>query len=295
VVKNDQIMNGIIGELTKNIIDEIKNEDKELNIFEIAKSVSKKSRLNFSNDQMQNVSQKMNNFHKFDLEKIYEFGNNSSLLLFDKDNDNDKDKDKDKDNDNDNDNNNNYKNFSQSIIQLIDLINNKSIETMDNLIFLYACGEISESLFNKKQEHNNKLQKVCGIIKNGFTNENNEFDKEKIIKKIYETITKNINLLYPEPNISLFKLKNKENKRITIIPGADIYLIFENDLMTDTETQVFWEKIYETYIFASELIISTNKDKTLDILQKMKEKVELNRYNLAQNNIFANLLEEIVL
>jgi hypothetical protein len=74
-------------------------------------------------------------------------------------------------------------------------------------------------------------------------------------------------------------------------------LIFENKLMTENETQIFWEIMYEIYGFASELIIVIDKHKpseeTLYFLSKIKEKIELNKHKLVKNNdIFANLLEE---
>jgi hypothetical protein len=261
--ENDQMMNNVFGELIKSVINEIKNAPSEgLNIFAIAKSVAEKTKPKFNKDQMQYVSEKMNNISQEDIYININKIKQEDLEFTE-----------------------NEKKISQSVVELIDTIKNKSIEIINDLIFQYANNEISESQFDKNKEQHFKLQEACETTKNKIDNKN---DFNRIIKKIYITIKENINFFYPEPNVLLFRLKNDDNSIITIIPGVNIYLIFENNLVTEKEQQIFWGKMYEIYILVLELF-----EETSDLIQEMKEK--LDQFKLSKNNYFLeNILDEVI-
>ena len=169
--------------------------------------------------------------------------------------------------------------FIKSLNELVNLLFLKSkeenIEILDSNLRLHKC----------KCEQHMKLRESCAILKNGFVEENQTFDKGRIIKKVYKTITEHIDLIYPEKN-DIFFIKDKNNNIITIIPGTDIGLIVNK--LTPEENKLLWGHLYMMYISAANMICNVNKQEKIgkiwEIIPKLREKI-VEYYQKAINNI----------
>ena len=164
----------------------------------------------------------------------------------------------------------NYKYFLLSFIELLNLFtkqsNNVDLKTLDMSI---------KKNVNLVKNHK-KFRETCDILKNGFSvDDNDDFDKGKIVKKIYKVLTQHLDKLYPNPDISLFSLTNENDEKITIIPGLDIGLVIK--LLSDEELKTMWTHIYMLYISSVGMISVNNshkkEGKVWELLPKLREKV----------------------
>lgn len=151
----------------------------------------------------------------------------------------------------------NHQYFISSLIDLLTLLKNKS-----------------ESL-NIKNTMHTKLQKSCSDLINIFSNPTSDFDKGKFIKKIYKTLSTNLNKLYPDFDNSLFLLTNEKNAIITVIAGVDISLIIPH--LNDVELKTLWSHLYIIFIAVVGMISEVNTNDTLtkinELIPKLKEKI----------------------
>jgi hypothetical protein len=186
----------------------------------------------------------------------------------------------------------NHKYFTNSLLKLIELIDNKSIQIVDMLKNSFENGEQSETDFKntKKYKAHMKLQETCKIIKNGFSTQDDSFDQGKIIKKVYKVLTSNLDKFFPNADISLFQIKNDNGEVVTIIPGLDINLIIKNKQITEDDMKQIWGNLYMMYISSANMISSINENKkneqVKEIIPKMREKVV--EMGLVQNGGFFN-------
>jgi hypothetical protein len=185
----------------------------------------------------------------------------------------------------------NHKYFTSSLLTILDFIENKSQEIIKIYCSSFENGEQSISNYketNKYKAHL-KIQLTCNIIKQGFSKkDNNNYDQGKIIKKIYKTITQNLDKFYPNPDISLFQLRNENNETITIIPGLDIYQVLRDKIITNEDMNKIWGYMYMMYISASEMICEINKkeNKIHSLLPDMRKKIL--QYKIDQDGIMFN-------
>jgi hypothetical protein len=107
--------------------------------------------------------------------------------------------------------------FATSINELTDLFSKKSKEIES------ADGQLK--LDKKKYDQHLKLRESCQQLRDGFAENNREFDTSKVIKKVKKIITEHIDYLHPEQNIEIFYLKDEKNRIMTILPGTDIIYI----------------------------------------------------------------------
>jgi|SaaInlStandDraft_4_1057021.scaffolds.fasta_scaffold09685_3 hypothetical protein len=174
-----------------------------------------------------------------------------------------------------------HKYFTASLVEMLNILQNKSDEVdLESL-------DVSVKSNVKIQKTHSKLRVTCAEIKSGLLNES-DYDQGKIIKKIYKVITSNMDLFYPVPSASLFKLKNSEGAIITIIPGLDVNVV--TSMMNDSELDSLWNYMYMMYISAFSLISLTNENKKSNIaelLPKMRERV-VSSGILKDNNNFIN-------
>jgi hypothetical protein len=158
----------------------------------------------------------------------------------------------------------NHANFTLSLIELLNLLSNKSLEkNLDD-----------DKLGTNILKSHLKLRSVCNELKEGFTSDET-YDEGRIIKKVYKVLTQYVDKLYPEPAMDLFSLKNEEGKTVTIIPGLDINLVAKD--FTDDEKKILWSHLYMMYISSVEMISVVNghkKNKVVyKLLGKMRNKV----------------------
>lgn len=156
----------------------------------------------------------------------------------------------------------NHKNFSDSLIEILNIISKKSNDL--NL----------DELDPSKMKNHTKLRGVCEDLKNGFKDKEG-YDQGRIIKKIYKVLTKYLDKLYPEPDKSLFTLKNENDETITIIPGLNMNLVIS--LMDEEEMKQVWGHMYVMYISSVGMISAINshkkEGKIWEVIPKMREKV----------------------
>lgn len=164
----------------------------------------------------------------------------------------------------------NHKHFTISLIEVLDIINKKSEEVQLEQLDL----TVKQNL--RLHKNHTKLRAVCKDLKRGFSSEEeNDFDQGRIIKKIYKVLTQHLDKLYPEPTIELFSLKNEKKEIVTIIPGLDISVVAKD--FNDTELTALWGHLYMLFISAVGMISSINghkkEGKVWEILPKLREKV----------------------
>lgn len=131
--------------------------------------------------------------------------------------------------------------------------------------------EIAET---KLQKSHLKLRETCGLFIVGLSDET--LDQGRIIKKIYKTISKNLDKLYPTLDTKLFGIKNEENKIVTIIPMIDIGLIV--NFLSELELLDLCNYINTIYLSVIGMLFTVNKKKiddkiNYDIICKIKEQV----------------------
>lgn len=160
----------------------------------------------------------------------------------------------------------NHHTFVISFIELINLVNNKSIEL------------IQQSVDNAKS-HERLQSTCCNLLANFQKNEDNDFDEGKIIKKIYKTISKNLDKLVNTENdkssIELFFIRNEEHKLVTIIPGVELSLVVKE--FNEEELNILWGHLYILFISAAKMLSLKNDhkktSKVWEIIPILQERV----------------------
>jgi hypothetical protein len=160
--------------------------------------------------------------------------------------------------------------FAVSVIEIIGMIEKKSLETDITAL------DMSVKTNAKLHRNHSRLRVCCDSLRTGFSGNdgNGGYDQSRIIKKIYKTLTNNLNKLDPEPSIDLFLSKNENGETITIIPGLDIGLIISN--FTDDEKNILWNHIYMMYISSVAMISASNNhtDNRIHIvLPRLKDRI----------------------
>jgi hypothetical protein len=173
----------------------------------------------------------------------------------------------------------NHKYFTESLFNLLDLIEAKSKETIEVLKQNYEKDAQTEPDIKKTPKYINhtQLQSQCQAVRNGFSGKTKGFDQGKVIKKVYKVLTQHIDKFFPERDLSLFQLKDNEGVSTTIIPGIVINLIVKSKQTTQDEMEKIWGYLYLMYIAATNLInyVNENKkdEKIVELTIKMREKV----------------------
>jgi hypothetical protein len=163
----------------------------------------------------------------------------------------------------------NHKYFTSSFIDFLNFIKTKSCEIdFDKL-------DLSLKINQRLHKNHTKFRLVCDDLIFGFREDNDDFDQGRIIKKIYKTLTQNLNKLYPDVDISLFKMKNEKNEIITIIPGLDIGLV--SSCFSSDDFNKVWGNIYLMYISSVGMVSTINSHKkesnVSTIVPKLKQKI----------------------
>lgn len=171
----------------------------------------------------------------------------------------------------------NHKYFTDSLLKLVDLIESKSKEIIESMIVNYDSNSQPEPDFKKTNKYKNhqQLQNQCQALRNGFSGKIKDFDQGKVIKKVYKMLTQNMDKFFPEQNLSLFQLKDKDGVFETIIPGVIMNLVIKN-ASSEFMNQI-WGNLYMLYIFSANLITFVNKskkdDKIIELIKNMQNKV----------------------
>jgi hypothetical protein len=144
----------------------------------------------------------------------------------------------------------------------------KFVKTLSETKYIFEVPE------TKLQKSHSKLRETCSLFINGLDDET--LDQGRIIKKIYKTISKNLDKLYPTLDVKLFAIKNEENKIVTIIPMIDIGLIV--NFLSESELVDLCNYINTIYLSVIGMLFTVNKkkidDKTnYEIIRKIKEQV----------------------
>ena len=200
----------------------------------------------------------------------------------------------------------NQKFFTISLLTIMDLVEAKSNEMVD-----LTKLDTTQKAENKLHKAHTRLRLCCQEIRRGFTSDG-EYDQGRIIKKIYKTLSANLDKLDPEPQISLFSLKNEEGATMTIIPGCDLGLVVGalsggdngtggsgsggsggdngtggsgsgsgsgngNENENENELATLWNHLYMMFIASVKMITITNNHKkdgrVWELLPKFQERI----------------------
>jgi hypothetical protein len=171
----------------------------------------------------------------------------------------------------------NHKYFSESLLKLVDLIEDKSKEIIEATKASYDSNSQPEPDFKKTNKYKNhqQLQNQCQALRNGFSGKIKDFDQGKVIKKVYKMLTQNMDKFFPDQNLELFQLKEKDGAFVTIIPGVIMNLVVKN--ASPEFMNQLWGNLYMLYISAANLINYVNKskkdEKILELIKNMQAKV----------------------
>lgn len=182
-----------------------------------------------------------------------------------------------------------HKYFTTSLTEILNLLLKQSHEIdFDKL-------DVSVKQNVKVIKNHTKLRSVCNDLKKGFmSNEQCEFDQGRIIKKIYRVLTQNLDKLYPDPDKSLFTLKNDKGETVTLIPGLDMGLVTGS--LNEENTTMLWGHIYMLYVSSVAMISAINnhkkEGKVWEIIPKIKEKVTKMGMFGKSFNPFVGLMQE---
>ena len=171
----------------------------------------------------------------------------------------------------------NHKYFSDALLKFIDLVETKSKEIVELTQATWDGDSQTEPDFKKTNKYKNhiNLQNQCKVLRNGFSGKIKDFDQGKVIKKVYKVLTQNIDKFFPNNDIALFQLKEKDGASVTIVPGIIINLVVKN--ATEEFMNHLWGNLYLMYISAANLINYVNKnkkdEKITEIIPKMQIKV----------------------
>lgn len=161
----------------------------------------------------------------------------------------------------------NYKNFVNSLIRLLNALQMKAKEFIND----------------ENSVRYNKFIKSCDDLIKGFTIDDS-LNRGKIVKKIYKTITHHLDKFYPASD-ELFTMTDNNNQRITIIPGIDINLI----LNKITNKNEFWSHMYMMYISSASMISANNSKKNEKVNETIpKIKKQIQEYGIINNDEVMN-------
>lgn len=146
--------------------------------------------------------------------------------------------------------------FTCSIIEFAELIKLKSYNMCANVKDIKdsktnEMNEMSEKLIKSHE----KLRNVCDQLIHGLTNVKN-YDIGSIAKKVYKTISSNLEKIHPELSLKLFNMRTSHGKRMTIIPGLDIGLVCSS--FDEKELELFWAYFLLIYISSVGMITEIN-------------------------------------
>lgn len=187
----------------------------------------------------------------------------------------------------------NHKYFTKALLYVLNFTDTKSKAIMTDMIENYESSSQPEPDYTKTKKHkaHMALQKTCETIKSGFTQESEDFDQGKVIKKIYKVLTQNMDNFFPEQNTTLFQIKNEKNEVVTIIPGLDINLVLKQKFVSEEEMKLLWGNMYMMYISSANMVLATNEkkktDKNTELLSAMRKWVSEN--NISEENLFVGL------
>jgi ribosomal protein L12E/L44/L45/RPP1/RPP2 len=155
----------------------------------------------------------------------------------------------------------NHRHFVTGIVSILDMLKDKSVE---------VCDEKS-----KKAKYHKDLQNACDKILKQYrktSEEHEQLDEGKIIKKIYKILSSNIDMLM-EKDGNLFTIKDQAKRIVTIIPTVNIALVY--GLFDEDERKKFWQYLYLLFIASAKMVHSANKEKSKsEKLSKLMENVE---------------------
>lgn len=155
----------------------------------------------------------------------------------------------------------NHRHFVTGLVSILDMLKDKSIE---------VCDEKS-----KKAKYHKDLQNACDKILKQYrkTSEDHEqLEEGKIIKKIYKTLSSNIDML-KEKDGNLFTIKDQAKRIVTVIPTVNIALVY--GVFDEDERKKFWQYLYLLFIASAKMVHSANKEKSKsEKLAKLMENVE---------------------
>lgn len=142
----------------------------------------------------------------------------------------------------------------------------------------------------KKASHK-KLLDTCDEILNQYKNTENktDIDQVKIIKKVFNVLKDNIELL-KNKDTKIFEIKTPENKILTIIPGLNISL--NTDYLNEDDKNELWDNLYSMFISVVKMIYmntdkARHKKEILDMVSYCEK--ELLTKNKILNNFFLGL------
>lgn len=146
--------------------------------------------------------------------------------------------------------------FKISLIEITDIIKNKSIELEQH---------------SKNKIVHQRLQKECEKLKLLFSDVNE--NQGVVMKKFYKIVVSNFDKIYPEPQNELFSIKNDKNQIVTLFPGIDVSIIIKH--FDKETTDLFWDYLYMMCISVI-IIMSTLNDKAkknLELVPKLRVRV----------------------
>ena len=165
----------------------------------------------------------------------------------------------------------NNKHFVTSLVEILDLLSNKSNELDLSTLDLDSPQNV------RLYKDHTRLRKACNVLKYNFTSDDADenFAEGQIIKKVYKTLTTNLSLFFPDSKLELFSLTDKNGAIVTIIPSIDIRLIAKT--MNESELNTLWGYLYMLYVSAVGMILEANdhkkEGKVWAIIPQMKEKI----------------------
>ena len=162
-----------------------------------------------------------------------------------------------------------------------------SVVTIVNLIKKVSFDNNDKINPDKKQAHE-KLRITCDDILKEYNNTNENIDQVRIIKKVFKVLSAN-HIFIKQRDNSLFSVRTKENKIMTIIPGLNINLCI--DLFDESQQNILWESI-ESMFFTSVKMVYLMTDKSrhdkniLELVSELENKSlkKLNNFFMGLNN-----------
>lgn len=137
----------------------------------------------------------------------------------------------------------NRNHFTAAAVSIMDILKEKSS------VLMLAHGT--------KTRRYEKLHETCTEMLNQYRSDKNNLDESKIIKKVYKTLRDNIGLLKSKDS-KLFRIRDEQNKVVTILPGVDIGLGYVE--LNDVEKTQFWQHIYLMFVSSVKMIYHANQN-----------------------------------
>jgi hypothetical protein len=124
-----------------------------------------------------------------------------------------------------------------------------------------VCSNIDRELLSDKDLNSReKLITVSKEFIGNLKNQDQEFEYNKFIKKVYRALsTENAMTYLLEKNENLFTMKDDNKKIITIIPGVDIRFAFR--FFDKEQKRIFWPNFYLFVSSSFSMIHEANHEK----------------------------------